>query len=67
MKKLKKEDILTNIKAECNVYSNFGYILEKVQQDGTLENIYETLEDVFIKEISYAKVGKIKRTYEIKK
>lgn len=67
MKTLKKEEILINIKEESNVYSNFGYILEKVQRDGTLSKIYEHLENIFMNEINYAKIGKIIRTYEIKK
>ena len=59
---LSKSKFFTKVKTDMKIYSNITCILEKVEQDGNLIILENTVSKVIQKEIIFTISGDLKRT-----
>lgn len=67
MQKIKESNFYEKLKKDLNVFSSISLIIEKIQQDGNLYFIENTIKKVIKNEIQFTKNGILKRIKKNKK
>lgn len=58
----KEKYFLKKLEEEINIFNNFSVIMEKALKDGYITQLFNTIQNIFQKEIEFALKGKVKRT-----
>lgn len=61
MEKKKESSFYKKLKNELNVFTNISCIIEKIENDGNLSFIENTIKKVIKNEIKFTKKGDLKR------
>jgi hypothetical protein len=59
----KEKYFLKKLEEEINIFNNFSVIMEKALKDGYITQLFNTIQNIFQKEIEFALKGKVKRTF----
>jgi hypothetical protein len=57
-KHYKYDDMFSRVHGEVNIHSNLSSVVTKLNNEGTLDELYENLKRIFENEVGYALKGK---------